>query len=260
MISVRNLSFNYKSKKVLDDINFDVQKGAFLGVLGENGAGKSTLLEIISKILKPYKGEILIAKKDINFYSLKEIAKIIAFVGQGESYSSNIPFLVSEIILMGRSPHLSRFQRESKKDIEIVNNAMQLTNVLKFKSRFINELSGGERQRVVIARALAQEPKILLLDEPVSNLDIRYQIEILNLIKNLSRNGITVVCVMHDLNLAAMFCDTLLLLSNGKILANGMPEEVLTTENIKMAYGIEMNVRKEKTNFINVIPVLENGH
>jgi len=102
MISVRNLSFNYKSKKVLDDINFDVQKGAFLGVLGENGAGKSTLLEIISKILKPYKGEILIAKKDINFYSLKEIAKIIAFVGQGESYSSNIPFLVSEIILMGK--------------------------------------------------------------------------------------------------------------------------------------------------------------
>lgn len=172
------------------------------------------------------------------------------------TYLSSCP----KLFLWGRSPHLSRFQRESKKDIEIVNNAMQLTNVLKFKSRFINELSGGERQRVVIARALAQEPKILLLDEPVSNLDIRYQIEILNLIKNLSRNGITVVCVMHDLNLAAMFCDTLLLLSNGKILANGMPEEVLTTENIKMAYGIEMNVRKEKTNFINVIPVLENGH
>jgi len=257
MISVRNLSFNYKSKKVLENINFDVQKGAFLGLLGENGAGKSTMLKIISKILKPDKGEILIAGKGINSYFLKEIAKIIAFVGQGESYSSNQPFTVSEIVLMGRIPHLSRFQRESKKDIEIANDAMQLTNLLKFKSKFINELSGGERQRVIIARALAQEPKILLLDEPVSNLDIRYQIEILNLIKNLSRNGITVVCVIHDLNLAAMFCDTLLLLNKGKILANGMPEEVLTAENIKIAYGIKTNVRKEKTKFINVIPILE---
>jgi iron complex transport system ATP-binding protein len=255
LLKIADLSFSYQSSKILDDVTFEVKSGEFLGVMGPNGSGKTTLLRCISNVISP-RGIVLIDGRDTKELSKKEIAKKIGFVPQ----TSNIDFAftVSEIVLMGRTPHMGRFKSESTHDFEVAEKAMELTNILHLSERTFDELSGGEKQRVIISRALAQEPKILLLDEPTVHLDISCQFEILNLVKNLcEKERIIVISVFHDLNLASQYSDKLILLNKGKIVSTGLPDKVLTSENIRGIYQIEAIIKRHPiTNVPFVIPFL----
>ena len=246
MIDVKDVETFYGDKKVLEKICFSAENG-FTGIIGPNSSGKTTLLKSISRVLKPKKGVILLDGKDVYELKAKDIAKRLAVVPQ--ETSTKFDFTVMDVVLMGRNPHLGRFEIEDANDMEIAQKAMKLTNTRHLADRSIMELSGGERQRVIIARALTQEPRILLLDEPTSHLDINYQIEILDLIKRLSKE-LVVIAVFHDLNLAARYCDELLLLSDGKIFTKGLPEDVITPKNIEAVYGIEVIVKRDSGRLI----------
>ncbi|MGD6811007.1 MAG: ABC transporter ATP-binding protein [Candidatus Bathyarchaeia archaeon] len=254
-LNVNGVECRYGSVEVLSDISLEVKPGSFLGILGPNGSGKTTLLKSISRVLKPHGGSILIDKEDI--YALKpvQVAKQMAVVPQFNNVGFN--FSVMDVVLMGRNPHMGTFQMENSQDVEIAKKAMVLTNTWKLASRRINELSGGEQQRVIIARAIAQEPKILLLDEPISHLDIINQIEIMDLVKTLCiKNELIVLAVIHDLNMASRYCDKILMLKDGKVFALGPVEEVLTSENIQSVFGVDSIVRKNLvTNTPYVIPL-----
>ncbi|MCX8153050.1 MAG: ABC transporter ATP-binding protein [Candidatus Bathyarchaeota archaeon] len=255
VLNVDGIECRYGSVKVLENVGFSVKEGDFVGILGPNGSGKTTLLKSISRTLKPYRGTILLNEADI--YSLKsvDVARQLAVVPQDSSIGFN--FAALDVVLMGRNPHLSRFQMESSKDLDIAKKAMMLTNTWQFAERPINELSGGERQRVIIARALAQEPKILLLDEPLTHLDIINQLEIMDLVKSLCVNEkLIVLAVFHDLNLAARYCTSAIMLKKGKIFAAGSLEEVLTSENIKSVFDVDAIVKRHLvTNSLFVIPL-----
>ncbi|MDR2203877.1 MAG: ABC transporter ATP-binding protein [Nitrososphaerota archaeon] len=254
-ITVNGVECRYGATKILTDITLNIKPGHFIGILGPNGSGKTTLLKSISRVLKPHSGTILIDKENIYTLKPKQIAKKMAVVPQYNDVNFN--FTALDIVLMGRNPHLNDFQMETPKDIEIAKKAMQQTNTYNLANRPINELSGGEAQRVIIARALAQEPKILLLDEPMSHLDIINQIELMDLVKKLcTQNNIATIAVIHDLNMASRYCDTILLIKNGKIFTLGPVENVLTTENIQNVFGIDSIIRKNPiTNTPYVIPL-----
>jgi iron complex transport system ATP-binding protein len=216
-----------------------VRKGEFVGVIGPNGSGKTTLLKIFYRLLSPQQGEVFFDRLSLKKMSRGEIAKKIAVVAQ-ETYPA-FPFRAIEMVLMGRSPYLGHLMFESPKDLEIAKKAMEWTETLPISQRPIDELSGGERKRVYIARALAQEPEMILLDEPTSNLDIHHQVEFLDLVLSLNREkGLTILMASHDLNLASEYCDRLIFLQNGKIYKMGSPEEVMTRENIEKVYGCEV--------------------
>jgi len=241
--------------EILKDINFEVKSGQFLGILGPNGSGKTTLLKSISKVLKPKKGAILIDDKDIYKMKNLDLARQMAVVPQTSPVSFDFTSL--EVVLMGRNPHMTRFKMEGKSDLDIAKNAMKLTRTWEFADRPITELSGGERQRVIIARALTQEPKILLLDEPTTHLDISNQLEILDLIKQLSEEkNMLVVAVFHDFNLAARYCESIILMKKGKIVAVGDADETLTAENVKEVFSVDTLVKKHPiTGQLHVIPI-----
>jgi iron complex transport system ATP-binding protein len=255
LLSVDGVECRYGSVKILENVNFTANEGDFVGIIGPNGSGKTTLLKSISRTLKPYTGTILLDKTDV--YSIKsvDLAKQMAIVPQ----ESNIGFSFTalDIVLMGRNPHMKRFQMESESDLNIVRKAMNRTNTWHLADRPINELSGGEKQRVVIARALAQEPKVLLLDEPLTHLDMINQLEIMDLVKELCiKERLIVLAVIHDLNLAARYCSSLLLLKGAKIFAAGPVENVLTSENIKAVFRVDAIVKKSLvTNSLFVIPL-----
>ena len=206
LLNVDGVECRYGSTKVLEDVSLSVKGGDFVGILGPNGSGKTTLLKSISRSLKPYKGTILLNESDI--YSLKsvDVAKQMAVVPQETSIGFN--FSALDVVLMGRNPHMKRFQMESSNDMAVARKVMNLTNIWHLAERPINELSGGEKQRVIIARALAQEPTILLLDEPLTHLDIINQLEIMDLVKDLCvKEKLIVLAVFHDFNLAARYCN-----------------------------------------------------
>ncbi|MCK5628301.1 ABC transporter ATP-binding protein [Candidatus Bathyarchaeota archaeon] len=255
MLNVDGVECRYGSVKILENVNLSVKPGDFVGILGPNGSGKTTLLKSISRSLKPHRGTILLNKT--NIYDLKsvEVAKQMAVVPQNTSIGFS--FTALDVVLMGRNPHMSRFQMENKKDMDVARRAMSITNTWSFAERPINELSGGERQRVIIARALAQEPKILLLDEPMTHLDMINQLEIMDLLKDLSiKESIMVLVVFHDLNLAARYCTSAILLSKGKIFSAGTLEVVLTSENIREVFQVNAMVKKNfVTNSLYVIPL-----
>lgn len=239
MIDLRSVSFRYRQDWVLQDISFRIERGGFIGVIGPNGSGKSTLLKILCRLLLPQQGEVLMNVTPLKDMKQGEIARKIAVVPQ-EAYSL-FPFRVVEIVLMGRSPYLGHLMFEGARDLEIARKAMELTEVLDIGERAIDELSGGERKRVFIARALAQEPEIILLDEPTANLDIHHQVDFLDLILGLNREkGLTIIMASHDLNLASEYCDRLILLKEGRIYKNGSPREVITRDNIEEVYGCEV--------------------
>ncbi len=242
-LDVQGLSCSYGDVKVLENVFLRSGKGECIGIIGPNGSGKSTLLKALSKSIKPVSGSIVLLDRDLKSFSHGELARNMAVVSQDTP--SDFNFSCLDIVLMGRNPHLKRFEIEGKKDYEIAQASMELTSTWDFRDRMFNELSGGERQRVIIARALTQEPSILLLDEPVSHLDINHQIEILELVDRLKKTrGLLIVLVIHDLNLAARYCDRLILLNGKAIQAAGSPAEVLTRENVRKAFRTDVIVRR----------------
>ena len=235
MLEIRNLTCGYDSKFVLQDINFKVEDRELLGIIGPNGSGKTTLLRAMSRALKPKKGAVLLEGKDIGQMGFKELAKKVAVVPQGFAGGG---MSVEEFVLLGRIPHFERFQfLESNRDLEIAKRCMGLTDTLELKDQLMGQISGGERQLALISRALTQEPKLLLLDEPTTHLDITHQVGILDLIKRLNREfGLTVIMVLHDLNLASEYCHRLVLINEGRIHKIGRPEEVLNYQIIEEVY------------------------
>ena len=254
-LRIKQVSFSYDSIKALEDVTFEAAEGELLGIVGPNGAGKTTLLRCINRVLKPQVGVILIGGRDVACWSRREIARRMGLVPQNSTIT--FPFTVLEVVLMGRRPHQGPFGRESERDLEIVEEALRLTDTLRFASRPIAELSGGEQRRVVIARALAQEPSVLLLDEPTLHLDINHQLEVLSLVRRLTRErGLVTILTSHDLNLAARYCDRLLMLNQGQVYALGTPEEVLTPANIRRVYRVEAEVtRHRSTGALQVFPL-----
>jgi iron complex transport system ATP-binding protein len=255
LLSINGVECRYGSRKILENVNLTVKEGDFVGIIGPNGSGKTTLLKSISQTLKPSAGAILLDKTDI--YSMKsvDLAKQMAVVPQ----ESNIGFSFTalDIVLMGRNPHMKRFQMETEKDMAIVKDAMSRTNTWHLAERPINELSGGERQRVIIARALAQQPKVLLLDEPLTHLDMIHQLEIMDLVKGLCETEhMIVLAVIHDLNLAARYCSSVLLLKGAKVFAAGTVDEVITSQNIKSVFHVDAIIKKSYvTDSLYVIPL-----
>lgn len=236
MIEVQSISFRYHRDWVLQDLSFKIEKGDFVGIIGPNGSGKTTLLKILYRLLTPQRGQILFNHQPLQRMKRSEIAKKVAVVAQ-ENYPL-FPFRVEEIVLMGRSPYLGHLLFEGKRDLEIAQRAMEWTEILPLRERYLDELSGGERKRVFIARALTQEPEVILLDEPTANLDIHHQLDFLNLILHLNREKeLTIILATHDLNLASEFCESLILLHRGRIESLGSPGEVITQENIENVYG-----------------------
>lgn len=258
MIEVDSIFFRYHQDWVLQDVSFQLRKGEFVGVIGPNGSGKTTLLKILYRLLSPQQGEVFFDRLSLEKMSRGEIAKKIAVVAQ-ETYPA-FPFRAIEMVLMGRSPYLGHLMFESPKDLEIAKKAMEWTETLPISQRPIDELSGGERKRVYIARALAQEPEMILLDEPTSNLDIHHQVEFLDLVLSLNREkGLTILMASHDLNLASEYCDRLIFLQNGKIYKMGSPEEVMTRENIEKVYGCEVWVDRNPVSGMPRVSLLRKG-
>ena len=242
-IVTRNISYSYGNVPVLKDLSFTIQKGDFFVIIGPNGSGKTTLMKIISGVIKCQVGQLEILCRPVSSYKKKELARSIAMVPQ--MMSMDFPFTVTELVLMGRSPHLGMLGLEEKKDLEIARQAMAFTEVEHLASRKMDQLSGGERQRVFISKAICQEPQIILLDEPTASLDLAHQIRVMDLMERLKEEkGITVVMVSHDVNLAAMYGNCLLLLKEGRIVSIGLPEEVLTYQTLEETYGCTVLVDK----------------
>jgi iron complex transport system ATP-binding protein len=242
---IKNLSYSFGDKKVLRDISFEAADGEFLGLMGPNGSGKTTLLRCMTNYLETPENCILIDGNPLQMLSPTKLARTFAVVPQ--SSSTDFVFSAYDIVMMGRIPHIaSRLAGHRRSDVEIVRSAMERTDTLRFASRPFYALSGGERQRVVIARAIAQQSQGLLLDEPTVYLDINGQFEVMDLIRKLNREeGISVIAVLHDVNLAARYCDRIALLSHGRLEAIGPPKEVLTPETIQSVYGVDVVVRKD---------------
>jgi len=242
-ISALDLHAGYPGAEVLKGISIPVGRGEFVGVIGPNGSGKTTLLRALSRTLPPSSGRVELDGRCIHSISSREFARRVAVVPQDTWVAFD--FSVLEVALMGRSPRLGRLAVESGKDYEIAHRALTQTGTDHLASRPITALSGGERQRVMLARALAQEPEVLLLDEPTSHLDISFQFEMMDLVRKLNRDaGLTVVAVLHDLSLAAQYCDRLVMIGSGKVFADGPPEKVITAASIRAVYGAEVWVRR----------------
>lgn len=238
---VKDLSFSFGSKEVLKNLNMSIKSGAFISIIGPNGSGKSTFLKNISTYLKPQKGIVVLENKDINKLPRKEISKRISMVPQNTALEFD--FKVKDMVMMGRYPYIDRFRGETAEDIKIAEKAMAYTNTLILSDRMFNELSGGEKQRVILAQALAQQPNILLLDEPVSHLDLQHQVEILDLIKRMSMQECkTVIAVLHDLNMASVYSNYIVILKEGRIFAEGEPQKVLNSENIEAVFKTKVYI------------------
>ncbi|WP_319559021.1 ABC transporter ATP-binding protein [Marispirochaeta sp.] len=237
-LEAREVFFSYGDHQVVRNVSLMVRPGEFTAIIGPNGSGKTTLLKNLLRILNPEKGMVLLDGRDINGLSRREYARSAGSVPQNPAL--DYEYSVKEIVLMGRYPHLGRFQSLSPRDHEIARKAMLRADILDLQHHRITQVSGGEAQRVVIARALTQEPRILALDEPTNHLDIRHQAAILTLLKELCRDqGIAVVAILHDLNFALSYGDTVLLLQEGSVFRSGNAREVLTPEAIRAVYGVE---------------------
>lgn len=242
-LDARGLVYEVQSTRLLDQVSLTVERGDFIGLIGPNGAGKTTLLRTLSGLLRGQEGAVILDGHDLERMSVAEIARIQAHMPQ--STSNTYGFNGLEIVMMGRYPHMNRFQVEGSEDRRVALDAMRLTETEAFVDREVATLSGGERQRLFLARALAQRPRILLLDEPTSNLDIQHQLKVLGTIRDLVGAGLTAVAAIHDLALAARYCNRLVLLSRGRVLAQGSPEEVLTPVNIEEAFGVRAVVFRD---------------
>ncbi|MDO8672791.1 MAG: ABC transporter ATP-binding protein [Dehalococcoidia bacterium] len=247
IMEVQQVSFSYGKRRVLDRISFGLAQGETLGIVGPNGSGKTTLIRILSRLAAPDSGKVLLNGLDIHSLSRSKLARTMAVVPQFPSLPD--AFTAFEIVLMGRTPYLGFLHGEGQSDIAAARKAMEMTDTWIFAERRVGELSGGERQRVVLARAFAQEPSLLLLDEPTAHLDIGHQIEMLELVRSLSLNRqLTVLAVFHDLSLAAQYCGRLIMLSQGRIYCEGTPAQVVTEAIVRDVYKAEVHVHPHPLN------------
>jgi iron complex transport system ATP-binding protein len=247
-IEAKNIELSYGAEKILKDVSINCNAKEFIGIIGPNGSGKSTLLKCIYRILKPSNGCIYLDGDPLQSVNVKDSAKKIAVVAQHNDY--NFEFTVREIVLMGRSPHKRTMERDNNNDYKIVEESLDIVNMKNYADRNFSTLSGGERQRVILARALAQNTPCLILDEPTNHLDITHQIQMLKTIRELD---VTVVSAIHDLNIAATYCDRIYALCDGKIVGEGNPEEILTTDFIWQIYGVESEIVKDSKGQIHIL-------
>jgi len=241
ILQLQDVSFAYQKDSVVRQVSLDIHPGEFVGILGPNGSGKSTLLKLMGGLLKNDSGKVLFRETELRQYSKKRLAQSIAWIPQ--EHPMVFPFQVAEIVLMGRHPYLAPLTFETEQDFAIAGRAMKITDTAHLSGRSFNEISGGEKQRVVIASALAQEPEIMLLDEPTAALDIKYQLEVLSILKRLNhKDGMTLLMAMHDLHLASKFCQRLILINQGQIVRDGTPEQVLQKEVLEQVYGVRIKL------------------
>ena len=243
ILEVEGLSFSYGQGFALKGVGFDLAEGEVLGIIGPNSSGKTTLIRLLSKVLIPQEGSIKLLGLDVKALSRREVAKVVAVVPQDSHLA--FPFTVREVVLMGRHPHSQGFFFEGEEDLRVAEEAMKATGVLHLANKHLDELSGGERRLAVIARALAQRPRILLLDEPLTYLDLHHQVEITKLLRRLNEEqGTTVLLVSHDLNAALETCHRLLLLWEGRVHRMGRPEEVIDEKTIEEVYGLKVLIEQ----------------
>ena len=241
LLVARGVHFAHKSGFSIRGINLDASEGELVGLVGPNGAGKTTLLRLLSGSLTPSRGTIEISGVDIGSLNASERAKLVSVVPQNPQLP--LTFSVLNLVLMGRNAHLKLLQWESLRDIEIARKVMEMTDIWRFRDREIESLSGGERQRVVVALALAQQAPVMIMDEPTASLDLGHQAGIMDLVRNLQHQGDgAIVLAMHDLTLAAQYCDRLVMVTDGRVFVQGKPKAVLTTEIISEAYGAEVQI------------------
>lgn len=244
MLLTKALSHDRSESFQLDDINLNIQNGEIVSLVGPNGSGKSTLLKLISRLIKPGKGEIVLDGNMISAMNSKEIAKKLAMLPQTQENQADLT--VQELIEYGRYPHQKSYNRMSKEDVDIVQWAISVTNLKKYKNRLLHTLSGGERQRAWIALAIAQRPKILLLDEPTTFLDISHQLDVMELLEQLNKeHGMTILMVLHDINQAAKYSDRLVVMKNGSIRYDGIPQCVLCREMFQSVFHIDAKIHEQ---------------
>jgi iron complex transport system ATP-binding protein len=241
LIDIKNVSLHYGTRPVVKNVSVGIEQGAFFVIIGPNGAGKTSLLKALSGLHPLSSGDIEVRQSPIMDYSRKELARTLALVPQ--QINADFPFTVAETVLMGRYPHLGLLSVEGRQDLMLAEQAMELTEVSHLASRRLGQLSGGERQRVIIARAICQQSKILLLDEPTASLDPAHQLRIMDLMERLrQQEQLTIVMVSHDLNLASTYADRLLLLKDGEVEQIGTPRQVLTQKQLSKSYGCTLLV------------------
>ncbi len=249
-VEVRDVSFRYGSRIILESVSFSAEEGEVTAVIGPNGAGKTTLLKMVAGLERPMSGQVLLDGTDVGQMSREEVTRIVSYLPQ-ENVIPGI-MTVYEVVLLGRIPYLT--WRVKNRDLQVVDRVLAELGMESYAGRLANQLSGGERQMVLIAQALVREPRVLLLDEPVSNLDIRNQLEILELIKRVTEeHGVTTIVILHDLNLAARYGDKLVVFNRGRVYASGTPREVLTTDLLPEVYGVEGRV--EVGEYIQILPM-----
>jgi iron complex transport system ATP-binding protein len=255
ILRFEDVSIEYDQKRVLDHFTCDINEGEFVSLIGPNGSGKSTLINSFLDIVPLKSGRIYLCNIDNTTYSAKKRSQVAAVVPQ--YFTTSFAFTVRDIVMMGRHPYLKRFQSESTRDLDIVDDAMRLTDVYRLRDRKITELSGGERQRVVISAALAQTPRVLILDEPTNHLDLHHNLEIMQLIKELNENsGLTILAVLHDINAASRYSDRIVLLHDGVLVKDGTVDEVISEEILSPVYQIELVVRHNQlTNAPEIVPL-----
>lgn len=233
-LKIKELKVNLSKKEIVKGIDLAVTSNKFIGLIGPNGSGKSTLLKAVYGVIKPTFGDVFISDKDIKNYNKKSLAKTLGVVSQFNNI--NFDFKVIDIVLMGRDPYKGLLEQDNKNDYDMALKALSQVGMIDFAQKNFSLLSGGEKQRVILARAITQNPKILILDEPTNHLDIKYQLEVMSIVKNLN---ICVLAALHDLTLASQFCDELYVLKDGVIVYNGIPNEVITEKTIKEVYDVE---------------------
>lgn len=238
-MQLTQVSFAYGNHGVIENLSLDIQPGLFHGIVGPNGAGKSTALKLLSGYLKPQKGQVLYNNLPLDSYPLRQLAKEIAWVPQSSQY---FPFTVEEVVLLGRSPFYARLEKPDSHDLNIAKECMGATDILHLAKRPVNQLSGGEQQRVTLARAFAQRTQVLLLDEPTTHLDLEYQIRTCQLLREKASEGMTCVAVLHDLNLAANYCDYILVLHNGRLASQGIPQDAFTPKLLATIYNVSVPI------------------
>lgn len=236
-ITTQQLHAVLGNTEILRGIDFEANKGEFVGIIGPNGSGKSTLLRCLYRVLTPSEGAVFLDGKELSSYRVKESAQKLAVVAQHNYY--NFEFSVRDVVMMGRAPHKRALDRDTAEDYQIMRQSLKAVGMQEFEERSFSTLSGGEQQRIILARALAQQTPCLILDEPTNHLDIKYQLWLMDIVRNLD---CTVISAVHDLNIAAMYCDRLYAMKQGKVIAQGTPHELLTPDLIRELYEVDAEI------------------